>query len=239
MNYIRTEFLPDTLPQYVGYHVQIFQAGRAKISMQGEGITKTEFYASLPTHDKKAYQRQKKRSLTATPKHFQVTDAILAEVEGARIFRLHEKGNNNKTADNAHLIASHESAAMWIVMSGMVHKWELTYLLAGTLILGGGKRVGVASIFNEYMPTFDHDWEDTEFEMSDYQHGCRLDKMCQRDEPKPNTERSHSPFPAPRKKIENYGTEDPSADPILFTNYDEPDPYVIPEDERFERVHWN
>jgi len=40
--HIRPEFTPGTLPTYLGYHLQIFGAGRAKISLQTETKKKNE-----------------------------------------------------------------------------------------------------------------------------------------------------------------------------------------------------
>lgn len=36
-DFLRPEFASETLPAYQGYHMQIFAAGRAKISLQTEG----------------------------------------------------------------------------------------------------------------------------------------------------------------------------------------------------------
>jgi hypothetical protein len=58
-------------------------------------------------------------------------------------------------------------------MSGVVHRWVLTTLLVHVLLEGKGKRVGEASIFNEYVPTQEHDWQDATFEMADYAKGFR------------------------------------------------------------------
>jgi hypothetical protein len=59
------------------------------------------------------------------------------------------------------------------VMSGVVHRWVLTTLLVHILLEAKGKRVGEASIFNEYVPTQEHDWQDATFEMADYAKGFR------------------------------------------------------------------
>jgi hypothetical protein len=58
-------------------------------------------------------------------------------------------------------------------MSGVVHRWVLSTLLVHVLLEGKGKRVGEASIFNEYVPTQEHDWQDATFEMADYAKGFR------------------------------------------------------------------
>jgi hypothetical protein len=173
IEHIRPEFTPGTLPTFNGYHLQIFGAGRAKISLQTVAMKKHEFFASRPKKDRAAFKRQKARSMVALPEHYAAVDQILSNHPDAKVFRLHEKGNNNATADNAHLLASLEQEALWLVMSGVVHKWVLTTLLVHVLLEGKGKRVGEPSIFNEYVPTQEHDWQDATFEMADYAKGFR------------------------------------------------------------------
>jgi hypothetical protein len=107
IEHIRPEFTPDILPTFNGYHLQIFAAGRAKISLQTVTMKKKhEFFASRPKKDRAAFKRQKARSMVALPEHFAAVDQILSDHPDAKVFRLHEKGNNNATADNAHLLAS-------------------------------------------------------------------------------------------------------------------------------------
>lgn len=150
--FIRPEFTSGTLLTFIGYHFQIFAAGRAKISLQTvTNKKKKEFYTARPKKDRAAYQRQKARSLAALPDHYAVVDRLLADVPDAKIFRLHEKGNNNATADNAHLLASLDQATLWLVMSGVVHRWQLNTMLVHVLLEGKGNRTGEASIFNEYI----------------------------------------------------------------------------------------
>jgi hypothetical protein len=174
IEHIRPEFTLDILPTFNGYHLQIFGAGRAKISLQTVAMKKkNEFFASRPKKDRAAFKRQKARSLAALPEHYAAVDQILSDHPDAKVFRLHEKGNNNATADNAHLLASLEQESLWLVMSGVVHKWVLSALLVHVLLEGKGKRVGEASIFNEYVPTQEHDWQDATFEMADYAKGFR------------------------------------------------------------------
>jgi hypothetical protein len=174
IEHIRPEFTPDILPTHLGYHLQLFRSGRAKISFQITPQKKVEFYADCPKRDRQGLLRQKKRSVAAIPKHFELIATILKGAPDAKVFRLHEKGNNNKTADNAHLLLSVEQAALWLVMSEVTHQWELTTPLAQILLEAKGKRLGEASIFNEYMPTYEHDWEDAEFGLDDYKVGPRI-----------------------------------------------------------------
>ena len=173
-DFIRPEFTPDILTTYLGYHLQFFRSGRAKISFQITPHKKVEFYADRPKRDRQGLLRQKKRSGAALPKHFDLIATLLRDVPDAKVFRLHAKGNNNATADNAHLLVSLEQATLWLVMSEVTHQWELTPLLAQVLLEGKGKRLGEASIFNEYMPTYEHDWQDAEFGLEDYTVGSRL-----------------------------------------------------------------
>lgn len=173
-DFIRPEFTPDFLTTYLGYHLQFFRSGRAKISFQLTPHKKVEFYADCPKRDRQGLLRQKKRSVAAIPKHFELIATLLSTAPDAKVFRLHAKGNNNATADNAHLMVSLEQATLWLVMSEVTHQWELTPLLAQVLLEGKGKRLGEASIFNEYMPTYEHDWQDAEFGLEDYTVGSRL-----------------------------------------------------------------
>jgi hypothetical protein len=174
IEHIRPEFTPNILPTFNGYHLQIFAAGRAKISLQTVTMKKKhEFFAARPKKDRAAFKRQKTRSMVALPNHFAAVDQILCDHPDAKVFRLHEKGNNNATADNAHLLASLEQASLWLVMSGVVHRWELSALLVHILLDGKGKRVGEPSIFNEYVPTQEHDWQDATFEKADYAKSFR------------------------------------------------------------------
>jgi hypothetical protein len=173
IEHIRPEFTPNILPTFNGYHLQVFAAGRAKISLQTVTMKKNEFFAARPKKDRAAFKRQKARSMVALPEHYAAVDQIVSDHPDAKVFRIHEKGNNNATADNAHLLASLEEASLWLVMSGVVHRWVLSTLLVHVLLEGKGKRVGEASIFNEYVPTQEHDWQDATFEMADYTKGFR------------------------------------------------------------------
>jgi hypothetical protein len=86
------------------------------------------------------------------------------------------------------------------------------------------------------MPTIDHDWEDAEFELSDYQTGSRLKQTHQEVHPSSQPKKARKiPEPKGRPKLyENYGMEDPSDDPVLFAEYDESE--QDSGDEYFKRV---
>ena len=243
--FIRPEFTPDTLLTFNGYHLQIFAAGRAKISLRTlVNNKKHEFYTALPKRDRAAYQRQKSRSLTTLPDHYAAVDQLLSDHPDAKVFRVHAKGDNNATADNAHVIASLEQAALWLVMSGVVHRWELTTMLVHVLLEGKGKRTGEASIFYEYVPTQDHDWQDAEFVMVDYAKGFRegpasTDLPTAPTAPSSKAGRAPSqattqPTPKAEQRVQltsvetDYVSDDPYDDPILFA-----DPPSDPEGEPF------
>ena len=243
--FIRPEFTPGTLPTFNGYHLQIFAAGRAKISLRTlVNNKKHEFFAARPKKDRAAYQRQKSRSLTTLPDHYAAVDQLLSDYPDAKVFRVHAKGDNNATADNAHLLASLDQEALWLVMSGVVHRWELTTMLVHVLLEGKGKRTGEASIFYEYVPTQDHDWQDAEFVMADYAKGFR-EGPASTALPTAPTAPSSKAAPPPSLAITqptpkaalcvkpasvetDYVSDDPYDDPILFA-----DPPHDPEEEDF------
>jgi hypothetical protein len=76
IEHIRPEFTPGILPTFNGYHLQIFAAGRAKISLQTVTMKKNEFFASCPKKDRAAFKRQKARSMVALPEHYAAVDQI-------------------------------------------------------------------------------------------------------------------------------------------------------------------
>ena len=229
--FIRPEFTPGTLPTFNGYHLQIFAAGRAKISLQTVTNNKKEFYTALPKRDRDGLRRQKARSLTDLPDHYAAVDQLLSDHPDAKVFRLHAKGDNNATADNAHLLASLDQEALWLVMSGVVHQWELTTMLVHVLLEGKGKRTGEASIFNEYVPTQDHDWEDATFEWRDYAKGLREGPASSALPTAPPSKAAPPPSlaitqPTPKAAeraqavsvVTDYVQDDPANDPIFFAD---------------------
>lgn len=179
-------------------------------------------------------RRQKARSLTALPAHYAAVDQLLSDNPDAKVFRLHAKGDNNATADNAHVIASLAQEALWLVMSGVVHQWELTTMLVHVLLQGKGKRTGEASIFNEYAPTQDHDWQDATFEMVDYAKGLRegsastalatAPKALPSKAAPPPSLTITRPIPKAEPRVQptpvetDYVSDDPCDDPILFAD---------------------
>ena len=223
-DFIRPEFTPDVLTTYLGYHLQFFRSGRAKISFQITPHKKVEFYADCPKRDRQGLLRQKTRSVAAIPKHFDLIATLLSTAPDAKVFRLHAKGNNNATADNAHLLVSLDQATLWLVMSEVTHQWELTPPLARVLLEGKGKRLGEASIFNEYMPTYEHDWQDAEFGLADYKVGPRLLdgapvlSAVAVPPPMPVARLAQKASVRPIVVLHDCVPDDPDDDPILFTD---------------------
>ena len=171
--YIHPQFTPEILTTYQGYHLQIFSSGRAKVTLQGEGRSQVHYYAEAPKRDKEAYQRQKVRSHPLVPDHFTLVDHYLTSVEGVVVFRLHLRGNNNATADNAHLLATRYDTCAWLIFDSIVHEWDLPVQALGALLVGTGPKTGAPSVFHEFVPTYEHDWEDATFSLDQYKRGYR------------------------------------------------------------------
>ena len=183
-DYIDPHFTPAGLSTYQGYHLQVFCSGRAKLSLQTEGRQKLDYYADRPKRDREAYRRQRVRSGEALHDHFARVDALLAQWERSYVYRVHVKGNNNKTADNAHIVVSQYASSIWVVFDAVLHEWEVPGVVVRTLISGQGPRTGQASLFHEYMPSYEHDWQSASFAGDLYTKGLRkqvLDTLCDED----------------------------------------------------------
>lgn len=171
--HIDPNFMHSVLEGFQGYHFQVFASGRAKITLQHDGTRQAEYYAVRPNRDREAYYKQKKRSSSMLPDHFKVVDRLLEDLSASYVYRVHAKGDNNKTADNAHLVVSQYSSSIWVVMDTILHEWEVEGPVAAFLITGGGARKGQASIFHEFVPTYEHDWQDATFDETLYRRGYR------------------------------------------------------------------
>lgn len=172
-SFIDPYFTPHQLHRYQGYHLQVFQSGRAKLSLQGHGRDKRDYYCERVKRDREGYRRQKLRSYADLPEHFDRVDVVLSRCPGVVVFRVHRQGDNNATADNVHLLASQEGTALWLVFGAVIHEWEVPTPVLLALLLGRGPRRGVASVFHEYMASYEHDWEDAQFFLGDYRFGYR------------------------------------------------------------------
>lgn len=195
MTHIDPAFSLPNLVRYQGYHLQVFSAGRAKLSLQSEGRSKLEYYTALPKRHREAYERQRTRSGHLAPDHFARVDALLAEISGSEVFRLYQKGSFNKTADNAHLVCTREVTCIWVILEGMVHEWHVHPFVLGNLLVGTGPKSGQESLFNEFMPVHEHDWQDAVFTEDHYRKGLRGELSHLNAAPKPQSTDDMRPIP--------------------------------------------
>ena len=254
-DYIHPQFTPEGLPTFVGYHLQIFTAGRAKISLQYEGSKKLNYFASCPKKDRQALARQKGRTGRLILGHYRLIDMLLGDVPDGRVLRVYLSGNTNKTADNAHVVVSIEQSCLWLILSEMVHQWCLPTPLAHIVLAGRGPKQGISSVFNEYMSSLEHDWQNATFEIGDYKCGLREQTLTrgnsvsmqiipnQQPSPEPLSQRapvkpqatlsSVSPPPVSETVRHQHDSasdilqDDPYDDPIFFAP--DPDPHDLDE----------
>ena len=175
--FIDPSFLPPTLTSFQGYHLQVFTSGRVKLSLQGEGKHQIQYYGERPKRDREAYARQRLRSYAEAPDHFDRVDALLEQWKRARVFRIHLKGDNNKTADNAHFIATQDASMIWVVFDAILHTWEVPDMLMPPLLTGNGPKTGLPSVFRAYLPSYEHDWQDAHFGEEHYPDGLDYDLL--------------------------------------------------------------
>jgi hypothetical protein len=174
--YIDHKISLEKLHTYQGYSLQVFSSGRIKLSFHITHTNRVEYYGERPKRHQEAYRRQAKRSGAALPQHFALIDQLLATCRYNLIFRLHLKADNNSTADNAHVIVDTNAGLCHVILDQMHHQWELPNGVIQRLLSRTGPRNGAASCFNEYMPSYDHDWCDAHFLLSEYSEGYREPK---------------------------------------------------------------
>ena len=121
-----------------------------------------------PIRFREAYAKQHQRSQLAYPEHFALVSDILAASPNTLIHRVYLKGDNNATVDNAHALTDITGKTCHVVLNTLHHVWELPTEAVQAVHLRGGPKVGAASIFNEYMPSYEHDWMDAVFGAADY-----------------------------------------------------------------------
>jgi hypothetical protein len=61
------------------------------------------------------------------------------------------------------------------VLGKLTHQWHLPTQVINALLIASGPKKGRSAIFNEYMASYQHDWEDMTFTEQDYRDGCRAD----------------------------------------------------------------
>ena len=158
----------ETLETYQGYSLQVFTSGRIKLSFHVTHRHRNEYYAVRPNRFREAYAKQHQRSQLAYPEHFGLVSDILATCPNTLIHRVHLKGDNNATVDHAHALTHISGKTCHVVLNTLHHAWELPTEAVQASHLRGGPKVGAASIFNQYMPSYEHDWMDAVFGDADY-----------------------------------------------------------------------
>ena len=77
----------------------------------------------------------------------------------------------NATADNAHVTVVIERRSLNTLLSTLHHRWELPVPVLNALLTARVPRRGSPAIFNEYVASYEHDWEDVSFTEQDYRKG--------------------------------------------------------------------
>lgn len=173
MTFISPVFSLETLQKTQGYSLQAFASGRFKLTFHAANSRRFEYYAVAPKRDREAYRRQTLRSEHLCPEHFQVVETLLLERSRSRIFRLHEKTNSNDTADNAHLLLDMDKREACVVLRDVIHLWPLPTEVLTEVSRAKGAQRGEASIFNEYLRTYEHEWTTYQLHHDDYAQGYR------------------------------------------------------------------
>jgi hypothetical protein len=176
----------ETLQTYQGYSLQVFTSGRIKLSFHISHTDRVEYYVERPKRFREAYAKQHQRSHLAYPEHFAIVDQLLNASLNTLIHRVHLKGDNNATADHVHVLTDISKNICHIIFDCIHHRWELPKDVIRALHLRGGPKTGTASIFNEYMPSYEHDWVDAAFTQQDYKVGYRAPHKARANTPLSN-----------------------------------------------------
>ena len=175
--YIDPKLSQEILETYQGYSLQVFTSGRIKLSFHKSHKDRIECYAVKPKRSRKAYKRQYDRSALTKPEHYQLIEELLAEHPNSLIYRVHLKGDINATADNAHVFVLTDKGLLHLVLGKLTHQWHLPTQVINALLIASGPKKGRSAIFNAYMASYQHDWEDMTFTEQDYRDGCRADTV--------------------------------------------------------------
>ena len=173
MKHFDRNLTQETLETYQGYSLQVFTSGRIKLSFHRSHKDRVEYYGECPKRFKEAYAKQSHRSRAYLPDHFNLVEPFLVNCPHSLIHRLHMRADNNATADNAHVITDIEADTCHVLLGTLHHRWVLPPPVVQHLMSASGPRRGTAACFNEYMPSYEHDWMEAEFELQDYQQGYR------------------------------------------------------------------
>ena len=173
--YFDPDLSEEILETYQGYSLQVFASGRIKLSFHRSHKDRAEYYAVKPKRFREAYRRQYDRSASAMPEHYRLIEQLMAEHPESLVYRVHRKGDGNASADNAHVIVLIEKRLLHVLLGTLHHRWELPVQVLKALLSARGPRRGSPAIFNEYMASYQHDWEDVSFREQDYGEGYRAD----------------------------------------------------------------
>jgi len=182
--YFDSHLSPDVVETYQGYSLQVFLSGRIKLSFHVTRKDRLEYYAVRPNRFREAYTNQRQRSSTCYPEHFALVEPILESTPDTLIYRVHLKGDNNATVDHAHVLIDIGAKTCHVVLNTLHHAWVLPPRVLEALHLREGPRTGTASVFNEYMASYEHDWKGMTFVPAHYQVGCRTRPNPRADETK-------------------------------------------------------
>ena len=171
MKHFDQNLTQETLETYQGYSLQVFTSGRIKLSFHRSHKDRVEYYGECPKRFKEAYAKQSRRSRAYLPDHFNLVETLLVNCPHSLIHRLHMKADNNATADNAHVITDIEADTCHVLLGTLHHRWVLPPPVVQHLMSASGPRRSTAACFNEYMPSYEHDWMEAEFDLQDYQQG--------------------------------------------------------------------
>ena len=181
--YFNSHLSQEILETYQVYSLQVFASGRIKLSFHRSHKDRAEYYAVRPKRSGEAYRRQSARSASAMPEHYRLIEQLLAEYPEGLVHRVHLKGDSNATADNARVIVLIEKRTLHVVLSTLHHRWELPVPVLNALLTARGPRRGSPAIFNEYVSSYEHDWEDVSFREQDYRDGYREPKAAKHAHP--------------------------------------------------------
>ena len=173
--YFDPDLSQETLETYQGYSLQVFASGRIKLSFHRSHKDRAEYYAVKPKRSGEAYRRQYDRSASTMPEHYRLIEQLMAEHPESLVYRVHRKGDGNASAENAHVIVLIEKRLLHVLLGTLHHRWELPVQVLKALLSARGPRRGSPAIFNEYMASYQHDWEDVSFREQDYGEGYRAD----------------------------------------------------------------
>ena len=67
-----------------------------------------------------------------------------------------------------HVIVPIKKGSLHVAHGTLHHKWELPAEVPNALLSASRPRSGTSAIFNEYVASYQHDWEDVTFTEQDY-----------------------------------------------------------------------